>query len=576
MRATASYPTLQVRRYLPKNFKVSTWEKLQPLLEELTNRTISNTRELERWILDRNEVEAATIEEFGWRYIHLTRNASDEVAAKEYEAFVKNISPKVSTYDHQLNLKLIHSPFLSDLEKPAYAIYLRGVRNAVELHNENNITLSTAINMKSKEYGKVFADMLVEIDGEHLTLQQTHTILEATNRQKREQAYRASYKRMRKDASKIDAIFDTLLEKRHLIAQNSGFDNYRDYKFKALGRFDYTATDCFDFHDSIKEEILPIVYQLQERRKAALGVEQLRPWDLSVDISGRAPLQPFDNTDDLVHKSAKTLSALEPFFGECLSIMRRMGHLDLETREGKRPGGYNMPLVVTGVPFIFMNAANSISDMRTLMHESGHAVHSFLTRDYRIVAYKRPPSEVAELAAMTMELLTLDYWKNFFEQREDLKRAKIWLLENILQLLPWIATIDKFQHWLYTNPEHTPSERVAAWLRISHEFTAENMKKDDLRECTEYAWHRQLHIFEVPFYYIEYGMAQLGAIAIWKRYCEIGRKAVEDYSGALKLGYSRPIKEIYQTAGIEFNFSREYVRGLAKFLQEELLKLYED
>lgn len=576
MVATTTYPTLQVRRYLPKDFKVTTWAELEPLLEELLTRKINNARALERWMLDRNEVEAAVIEDFGWRYIHLTRNTNDEQAAKNYEYLVREVSPKVSVYDHQLNVKLMESPFLPELDKPRYFVYLRSIRNVVDLYNEENIELSTKIKIKAKEYGKIFADMVVEIDDQRLTLQQANTLLEKTNRTERERSYRASYGRMKEDAQQIDDVFDAMVELRHQIALNSGFENFRDFKFKSLGRFDYTPQDCFNFHNSIREEILPLVAQMHERRKAQLGVDKLRPWDLSVDSLGRAPLAPFENTDDLVQKSAKTLSALEPFFGECLNIMRRMGHLDLGTREGKRPGGYNMPLVVTGVPFIFMNAASSIGDMRTLMHESGHAVHSFLTRDFKVVNYKRPPSEVAELAAMTMELLTLDYWKNFFENREDLRRAKIWLLENVLQLLPWIATIDKFQHWIYMHPEHSQEERRQAWLRISGEFSSKVVERDDLEVCTEHAWHRQLHLFEVPFYYIEYGMAQLGAIAIWKRYCEIGRQAVEDYSRALKLGYSRPIKEVYQTAGIEFNFSQEYVRGLAQFIQEELTKLYQE
>ncbi len=576
MIATAKYPSLQVRRYLPKSFKVTTWAELEPLLEELLHRDIQDARDLERWILDRNEVESAIAEDFGWRYIHLTRDTKDEKAAKDYEYLVTEISPNTSMYEHQLNVKLMESPFLPELDKRRYFVYLRGIRNAVELYQEENINIATKVKIHAKEYGKIFAEMAVDMDGKRLTLQQVHTILEETNRERREQAYRKSYARMGEDAKQLDNVFDNLVELRHKIALNAGFDNYRDFKFKSLGRFDYTVEDCFDFHEAIREEIVPILSTMYERRKAALEVTELRPWDLNVDISGRAPLSPFESIDDLVHKSAKTLSALEPFFGDCLKIMRRMGHLDLGTREGKRPGGYNMPLAVTGVPFIFMNAANSVSDMRTLMHESGHAVHSFLTREYKIVASKRPPSEVAELAAMTMELLTLDYWKNFFEEAEDLRRAKIWLLENILQLLPWIATIDKFQHWIYTHPEHTQEERRLAWLAITGEFTPSTMERDDLEDCTSHAWHRQLHIYEVPFYYIEYGMAQLGAIAIWKRYCEVGRQAVEDYIHALKLGYSRPIKEVYQTAGIEFNFSKDYVKGLAQFIQEELSKLYKD
>ena len=357
------------------------------------------------------------------------------------------------------------------------------------------------------------------------------------------------------------------------MAQNAGFDNFRDYKFKALGRFDYSVEDCYNFHDSILNEVLPLVEELNRYRKDTLGLKDLRPWDLNVDTSGKQPLRPFENVQELVNKSIRCLSKVDPFFGESITIMKEMGHLDLESRQGKRPGGYNMPLHLTGVPFIFMNATNSLNDMRTLMHESGHAVHSFLIRDYDLNSAKRVPSEVAELAAMTMELLTMDHWDEFFPDAEDLRRAKISQLENVLKVLPWVATVDKFQHWIYSNPQQSKAERKEKWMEIFNEFSSENVDRSGLEEYSEYLWHKQLHIFEVPFYYIEYGMAQLGAIAIWKQYRENPQRAVQNYINALKLGYTVPISEIYEEAGISFDFSRSYVSELGAFVKAELEKL---
>ena len=254
--------------------------------------------------------------------------------------------------------------------------------------------------------------------------------------------------------------------------------------------------------------------------------------------------------------------------------MKAMGHLDLDSRKGKAPGGYNYPLAETGVPFIFMNATSTLRDMVTLMHEGGHAVHSFLTKDLELGAFKNAPSEVAELASMAMELLSMDYWEVFFKSEEDLKRAKREHLEQIIETLPWVATIDKFQHWVYENPGHSPHERKESWNRIFDEFSDNITNWDRLQEVKDYLWQKQLLLFEVPFYYIEYGMAQLGAIAVWKNYRENPQKGLSEYMNALNLGYTRTIPEIYEMAGIRFDFSRAYISELMVFVKSELGKLY--
>jgi oligoendopeptidase F len=284
-------------------------------------------------------------------------------------------------------------------------------------------------------------------------------------------------------------------------------------------------------------------------------------------------LKPFETGEELLDKTIRAFSRLDPFLGDCLRIMKTMKHLDLESRKGKAPGGYNYPLDEIGVPFIFMNATSNLRDMVTLLHEGGHAVHSLVTRDLALNSFKHTPSEVAELASMSMELITMDFWDEFFENEGDLKRAKITHLESIIETLPWVATVDKFQHWMYENPQHTPEQRTEAWVRIYEEFTDTVMDWSGLENFKKYLWQRQLHIYEVPFYYIEYGIAQLGAIGVWKNYRQDPAKGLKGYLDALKLGYTATIGEIYQAANIPFDFSERHIADLMQFVRDELAEL---
>jgi len=560
-------------QYLPDDFKVTTWSKLKPYFTELVNRNLKSVEDLQQWIKDVNELEAIVEEDFAWRYIRLSQNSEDTSASEIYQYAVEELMPKITPAQDALNKKLVASEFLNKLPQKDYFIYVRGVKNAAKLFRKENIPLATQEQLKAKEYGSILSKMSVEVNGKEMTLQQARTFLEETDRDLRESVYRKVNDRLKEDREVLDNLFDELIAIRHQIALNAGFSNYRDYKFAAMGRFDYEVKDCYDFHDSVAKEVVQITSDMLVHRKKALGLETIRPWDLSVDTSGKAPLRPFEGTDELTTKSAKVLGDLHPFFGDTLNLMQRMERLDLGSRKGKHPGGYNMPLYYSGVPFIFMNSANSFRDMHTLMHEAGHAVHAMLTHSYDLVSSKSVPSEVAELAAMTMELITMDHWDTFFENADELRRAKVEQLEGALKTLPWVATIDKFQHWIYTNPDHSQEERVEAWMKISKEFSSDLVDKSGLEDYSTHLWHRQLHLFEVPFYYIEYGMAQLGAIAIWKRFRENPEQALEGYISALKLGYTKKIGDIYSAAGIEFSFNQKYVAELAEFVKGELGKV---
>ena len=437
---------------------------------------------------------------------------------------------------------------------------------------EENIPLFTEMETKQQEYGTISAKMNIEVDGMKLTMQKAAQLLKDTDRNKREVVFNKISSRRLQDEKALDDLYDELIALRQQIAKNAGFNNYRDYMFAAKGRFDYTPEDCFDFHDAITKEIVPIITSFEQKRKGKLGFDSYKPWDTQVDVDGLDPLKPFEGGKVLTDKSIECFERLRPYFGECLSTMKAMKHLDLESKDGKAPGGFMYPLYEIGVPFIYMNAVGSQRDVVTMVHEGGHAVHSFLCRNLSMTEFKSTPSEVAELASMSMELISMDHWDVFYADETELKRAKLEQLEKVLEGLPWIASIDKFQHWIYTN-KHTAQERKEKWLEISAALGNQLIDWEGNENVHANLWQRQLHLYEVPFYYIEYGMAQLGAIAMWRSYKKLGEKGLDNYMEALKLGYTKTISEIYETAGIKFDFSANYVKELANFIKKELANL---
>ena len=562
----------KTRTYIPQNLEIN-WENLEPLFKGLTERPINSVEELEHWLHDRSELEAALEEDFAWRYIRMTCDTTSEDLLQKFQYFATEIEPKIAPYNNELNKKLVGSEYADQLDGEKYFIYLRGVKKALDLFREENIPILTEIQVEQQKYQSITGSMSVHIDDKEFTLEQAAVRLKDTDRSKRQEAWEKITARRLQNKEQLNELFDTLRALRHKVALNAGFENFRDYMFQALGRFDYTPQDCYAFHEAIQKEVVPILEQQAEKRKAALGLEKLEPWDLDVDISGKAALKPFQNGSELIEKSIQCFSNISRYLGERLEIMKDNQLFDVESRKGKAPGGYNYPLAETGAPFIFMNSANTFRDLTTMVHEGGHAVHTFLTADLELNDFKHCPSEVAELASMSMELISMDNWDVYFDNEEDLKRAKRDQLFDVLKTLPWVAVVDQFQHWIYTNPDHTDEQRTEAWLQIFESFGASFADWDTHKEAEANLWQKQLHIFEVPFYYIEYGMAQLGAIAVWKNYKENPEKGLAQYLEALKLGYTKTIKEIYETAGIKFDFSADYVKELAEFVKSEMDKL---
>ncbi|WP_340153752.1 M3 family oligoendopeptidase [uncultured Marivirga sp.] len=565
---------IKERQFLPKDFKVKDWETLKPYFEKLLNQDIDSDADLKKWFADLSELEAVVSEDMAWRYIKMTCDTTDEKLAASFEDFVRNIQPHIAPYSDKLNRKALASPHLSAVkEKEGFDIMIREMEKDVRIFREENIPLETEISSLSQQYGAISGAMDIEHEGKELTLQQAAVKLQSTDRKLREEIYQKISSRRLDDKEKLDDLFNELVKLRTEVAINAGFDNFRDYMFASMGRFDYTPQDCFDFHDSVKSEVVPLLDEIARERKEKLDIDKLRPWDKAVDISGKEALAPFKGADDLTEKTIKVFNQLNPFLGDCLTKMVEMKHLDLDSRKGKSPGGYNYPLSETGVPFIFMNATSTLRDMVTLLHEGGHAVHSFLMNGLELNDFKNPPSEVAELASMSMELITLDYWDTFFDNEEDLKRAKTEHLEGIIETLPWVATIDKFQHWIYEHPDHTVEQRTKAWNDFLDDFSDSITDWSGLEKFRDNMWQKQLHLYEVPFYYIEYGMAQLGAVAVWKNYKENPEKGLDSYMKALKMGYTRSIPEVYEAADIKFDFSKKNISELMNFVKEEMNKL---
>ena len=563
----------QPRTFLPADFRITDWATLEPYFKNLLDRDITNKASLEQWLKDQSELEAAVSEDACWRQIKMTCDTENKTLEEAFNFFCMEIQPQIQPQADALNKKLINSPLLSELEKEKYHTYLRSVRKSIELFREENIPLQAEAAVLQQQFGQITGAMMVTVNGEEYTLQQAAKFLENPDRKLREEVYHKIQDRRLQDKDKLDELYDKLIALRNKEAQNAGFDNYRDYRFKELGRFDYTKEDCYNFHAAVKQHVLPLVNEIYKKKQQQLGLTDLRPWDLDAQPAGQEPLRPFKTSEELLQKSIDCFNELRPFFGQCLQKMKELQHLDLESRKGKAPGGYNCPLAESGAPFIFMNAAGQMHDVTTMVHEGGHAVHSFLAHPLTLNGFKEYPMEIAEVASMAMELFSMDHWEVFFDNPEDLARAKEHQLERVISIFPWIAIIDKFQHWVYEHPVHTHEERTAAWVAVLNEFKDDVISYEGLDHYRSNAWQRQLHLFEVPFYYIEYGIAQLGAIGMWKQYKADSRQALDNYCNALSLGGTKTLPELYKTAGLEFDFSPGKIKGLMEFVKEEMDKI---
>ncbi len=543
------------RHFLPKDFAITDWKSLEPYFKDLLEREINSKQDLEKWLQDTSELEAVVSEEANWRQIRMTCDTENKELENAFTFFVMEIQPPIQSYADKLNRKLIENSFAKELDRDKYFTYLRNIKKNIELFREENIPLNSELSVLAQQFGVIAGKMTVQVEGKEYTLQQAAKFLENSNRTLREEVYRKINERRLQDKDELNKLFTLLIQKRNQVALNAGFSNYRDFRFKELGRFDYSREDCFQFHEAVKQNVVPLANKIYEKRKVKLNVDSLRPWDLEAEPEGVTPLNPFKTGSELLQKTLSCLDEVNPFFADCLRQMQKMQRLDLDSRKGKAPGGYNCPLPETGAPFIFMNAAGQMGDVTTIIHEGGHAVHSFLTHSLQLTGFKEYPMEIAEVASMSMELFSMDYWDVFFDNKDELKRAKEYQLERVITIFPWIATIDKFQHWLYENPTHTEDQRASGWMKILNEFSSPVIDFNGLDDYRQYSWQRQLHLFEVPFYYIEYGIAQLGAIGLWMQFKKNKETALNNYIQALSFGGTKTLPGLFEAAGLKFDFS---------------------
>lgn len=565
--------TETLSKNLLDNIDIQNFETIKPHLEELVNRSVQSKRDLEVWLKNVDEVQSILAEKQGWIFINSQKDTGNADYKALYESFFGQVLPQIAPYFDKINNKLVQSDFVKDLDQDKYFIYLRKIKSQVALYKDENVDLYAKSKLITAKYSAITGKMSIEMEGKEVTMQKASSYLEYVDRDIRQEAYQKIFARRIKDKQALNDIFDQLVELRHQIALNAGFENFRDYAFEALGRFDYTPDDCFQFHESIKEVVIPIIDEIYNKRKQDLGFDDLKPYDLSVDTTNKPPLQPFVDNAELISKSVSALNKVDDSFGGFITEMNERGFLDLESRKNKAPGGFLYPLPVSNIPFIFMNATGTLRDVTTMVHEGGHAIHSFLSANLPLNVFKDVPAEVAEYASMAMELLSMEHWDEYFINEDDLQRAKSNHLEKIISYYPWMAIVDNFQHWLYLNPTHSQQQREEKWIQLSKEFNSSIVDHTGYEDTQAVKWQTQLHIYHAPFYYIEYAIAQLGAIATWKQYKTDPKRALKNYKNALSLGYTKPIHEIYKAAEVEFDFSKNYVSELVSFVYDEYLKL---
>jgi oligoendopeptidase F len=594
-------PAYKPRKFVPQTIDLGDWPQIAPLFDQLETRAAhcQSAADLERWLLDWSELTAALDEESSRRYIAMTCHTDNAGAEKAYLHFVENVDPQLKPRQFALEKIYVAHPQRVELlrigapasgtaqtagnepcRRPAfrgYEVFDRDVKNHVELFCPENVALETGDAKLCQQYQKLAGSLTVNFRGDEKTLVQMGRYLEEPNRALRQEAWELVARRRLQEVDNFDEIFDQLIELRQHTARNAGFKNYRDYAFRRLGRFDYTPEDCTRFHDAVAREVMPAVRELHAARRHQLGLDKLhpghlRPWDLAVDPQNRPALKPFGPVGEMVSRTQKIFDRLDGELAGGFRQMQDLRLLDLDNRKGKAPGGYQQNLAEARVPFIFMNAVGQQRDVETILHEAGHAFHALAARDEDLHAYRNsPPIEFCEVASMSMELLGNEFIEEFYSAA-DANRARRVHLEGIIGIFPWIATVDAFQHWIYTHPGHSRAERAAAWLELMDRFGGD-VDWSGYEAARANLWHRQLHIFTHPFYYIEYGIAQLGALQVWANSRRDKVKALADYKKSIALGGSRPLPELFAAAGCKFEFSAATIKPLIQLVRSELAKL---
>ena len=553
-------------KFVSEDFDASAWENIEPYVNDLLERKLTCSKCIETLISDSSNLAEHISETGALLYIGMTCDTENSEKKDEFLNFVENVRPKLSEFSDKLNRRIIDHSSLEDLPE-RYNLMIRGIESDIEIFRVENIPLGVEQTKLVTKAQGITGVMTVEFEGKERTFPEMRGFLESNDRTQRKEAWKSMVNRWMENSEELSEIFDKLIKIRHQIALNAGFKSYTDYMFRAMHRFDYSVEDCLIFHKSIEEICMPIVKKINSERKSSFGLNKLSPWDVNEksgsgpDIAGKPPLRPFETVDEMVTKLSQLFHNMSNDLGAKFDKLVEMDTLDLETRKGKAPGGYQYYLEKSRIPFIFMNAAGLQGDLETMIHESGHAFHSLYCGHLELIDERNYPIEFAEVASMSMELLTQPGWSIFYEEQNDADRAKISHLEGVVFLLPWIATIDAFQHWIYANPEHTREERKLQWISLRERFGSV-MDWEGNEDFRELSWQQQGHLFGVPFYYVEYGIAQLGALQLWQTHRKNPKKALKDYSNAMELGNTKTLPDLFAAAELELGFDAEHLNSL--------------
>jgi oligoendopeptidase F len=550
-----------------QEFMQWTWEQIQPFYEQLQNRPLT-TENVVEWLDDRALLAQMIEETYSRLYVATTVDTTDAEAKARFNQFIETVMPASRIADQALKEKLLES----GLEPERYDIFLRNMRTEAELFRENNVPLFTEEDKLRSEYDQIIGAQTVQWEGQERTVSQMRPHQLDTDRSVRERAWRLVAERQLADRDKLNDLWKRFLTLRRRITENADLPDYRAYMWRAHNRFDYTPDDCASFHNAIEEVVVPAAMRIYEKRRARLGVETLRPWDTDVDPLGRAPLHPFDGVKELDETTAAIFRRVDPQLGDYYEIMRRDGLLDLDNRKGKAPGGYCTSFDYSERPFIFMNAVGLHEDVQTLLHEGGHSFHAFEVTKLPRYLQGEPPTEFAEVASMSMELLGAPYLARAnggFYSAEDAARARVEHLEGVILFWPYMAVVDAFQHWVYTHADDAmnPAQCDATWAELWDRFIP-GIDYGGLEDVKATGWHRKLHIFQIPFYYVEYGLAQLGAVQVWANSLNDQSQAIAEYRKALALGGSISLPGLFAAAGAKFAMDADTLRQAVELVEK--------
>jgi oligoendopeptidase F len=559
--------TVSVLPPSPSAFAKASWDDVAPYFDDLAGRPLDPST-IEAWLAEWSRLEELVTEAASRAMIAYTIDTSDREKEADHLRFSTEVLPKMEERSVDLARRLVESGHST----PELATTLARFRTQIEIFRDENVPIFAELEEHSARYQRITGSIMVKWEGVELPLPHLQPYLKSPDRTIRERAFRAASLPYIERRDELATLFDRMYQLRMRAARNAGFANFRDYIFPAKFRFDYTPADCERFHEAIEQTATPAVERVMEARRKRLGLDVLRPWDLAVDPYREKPLRPFTDASELVGKAQPVFERIDPLLGREFQTMIDEGLLDLESRKGKAPGGYCETLHFSGRPFIFMNAVGLVEDVMTLLHEAGHAFHAFAAHRLPLIWQRHPGSEAAELASMSMELLATPHLTQpaGYFTAQDARSAWLEHLEDVLLSLVHIASVDAFQTWIYTSGQGDNADaRDAAWLRIRSRFER-GVDWSGLQQERVARWHRQLHIFMYPFYYIEYGIAQLGAVQVWRNSLEDPVRAVARYREALSLGAVQTLPEIYRTAGARLTFDVDSIAELVQLVERHI------